>query len=265
MIRTEGYLLGGRVRHDQPAEGFRSGIEPVLLAAAIPARQGDHVLEAGTGAGAALLCLAQRAGGVVGIGVEREPALAVLARDNARLNQFDTLAFIAADVARLPLIGPFDHAFANPPYHLTPGTRSSTVTRDRAKRGEPALLTAWADALASRLRPRGTLTFILPAAHLPICLGAMTAAGCGVALVIPLWPRMDRPARLVIVQAVRGGRMATVLHPGLILHQGDGSFTFQADAILRRGKGLFEAEPATAMDAAPKRVGLAADAHDRTE
>jgi tRNA1Val (adenine37-N6)-methyltransferase len=53
MVTTEGHLLGGRIRYRQPDTGFRSGLEPVLLAASVPARPGEHVLEAGTGAGAA--------------------------------------------------------------------------------------------------------------------------------------------------------------------------------------------------------------------
>lgn len=240
MIRTEGYLLGGRVRHDQPATGFRSGIEPVLLAAAIPARPGEHVLEAGTGAGAALLCLTERVGGLQGVGVERDPDLAVLARDNAKANGRDGMSFVAADIARLPLAGRFDHAFANPPYHLAPGTPSPSAARDRAKRADPGLLAIWANALASRLRHRGTLTFVLPAAHLPACVMAMTGAGCGVALVVPLWPRSGEASKLVIVRGVRGGRMPMALHPGLVLHLPGGGFTPAADAILRLGSGLLE-------------------------
>ena len=46
-------LLGGRVPYVQPTHGHRSGIEPVLLAASIPARAGHMVLEGGAGAGAA--------------------------------------------------------------------------------------------------------------------------------------------------------------------------------------------------------------------
>ena len=241
MIRTEGYLLGGRVRHDQPAEGFRSGIEPVLLAAAIPARPGDHVLEAGTGAGAALLCLAERVDGITGVGVERDPALAALARENARANGRGGLSFVAADIAHLPLGGSFDHAFANPPYHLAPGTASPSAGRERAKHADPSVLAHWAGALAGRLRHRGTLTFVLPAAHLPACLAAMTGAGCGVALVVPLWRRSGEASKLMIVRGIRGGRMPTVLHPGLVLHRPEGGFTQAADAVLRQGSGLFDA------------------------
>ena len=70
MDVTEGHLLGGRVRYAQPRVGYRTGIEPVLLAAAVAARAGERVLEAGCGAGAGLLCLAARVPGITGLGVE---------------------------------------------------------------------------------------------------------------------------------------------------------------------------------------------------
>ena len=241
MNRSLGHLLNGRVRHDQPTQGFRSGIEPVLLAASIPARPGERVLEAGSGSGAALLCLAERVPGIEGIGLEREPALAALARDNAQADGRSGLSFVAADIRRPPVRGPFDHAFANPPYHLAPGTASPMPTRDRAKRADPTELALWAKAMAGLLRHRGTLTFILPAAHLPACLAAMTGAGCGVALVVPLWPRSGEASKLMIVRGIRGGRMPTVLHPGLVLHRPEGGFTQAADAVLRQGSGLFDA------------------------
>ncbi len=98
---TQGHLLGGRVRYAQPRSGFRSGIEPVLLAAAIPARPGERVLEAGSGAGAALLCLAARVAGISGLGVERDPALVEIAASNAAANGWGELAFLAADIADL--------------------------------------------------------------------------------------------------------------------------------------------------------------------
>src|SRR6516225_6201355 len=72
---THGHLLDGRVRYAQPRRGFRSGIEPVLLAAAIPAVPVSRILEGGSGAGAALLCLAARVAGVQGLGIEQDPTL----------------------------------------------------------------------------------------------------------------------------------------------------------------------------------------------
>ena len=93
------FLLDGRVRHDQPAAGHRTGIEPVLLAASIPARAGARVLEGGAGSGAALLCLAHRVPGIIGLGLEIDPAIAAIASANATANRLETVAFLATDLA----------------------------------------------------------------------------------------------------------------------------------------------------------------------
>jgi tRNA1(Val) A37 N6-methylase TrmN6 len=67
------------------------------------------------------------------------------------------------------------------------------------------------------------------------CLAAFTAAGCGSHLVLPLWPRQGKPAKLVLLQGVRGGRAATELLPGLVLHEAGGGYTEAAEHVLRGG------------------------------
>jgi tRNA1Val (adenine37-N6)-methyltransferase len=235
---THDHLLNGRVSYTQPAQGFRSGIEPVLLSAAVPARRDERVLEGGSGAGAALLCLAARVPGLRGLGVERDPCLVSLATRNAEANGAAGLAFLAADITAMPGSGTFDHALANPPYHDPQGTTSPLGARAHAKRREPGLLSAWTRALAVPLRHRGTLTFILPAGSLLECLAAMTHAGCAANAVQPLWPKQGREAKLVLVRGVKGGHAPLRLLPGLVLHQADGTFTPAAEAILRAGAPL---------------------------
>ncbi len=141
-----------------------------------PARPGDRVLEAGTGAGAALLCLAARVPGIQ-FWLERDPALLTLARANAAANGWPDLMFAAADLAASPAAGGrFDHAFANPPYHPADGTPSPSAARDAAKRSAPDLLTMWVEALSRSLRHRGTLTLILRPRMLEEALTAMRRA-----------------------------------------------------------------------------------------
>ena len=53
MVPTENGLLGGRVRLLQPARGYRVAVDAVLLAAAVDARSGQHILDLGAGVGAA--------------------------------------------------------------------------------------------------------------------------------------------------------------------------------------------------------------------
>ena len=238
MVTTDGHLLGGRVVYRQPASGFRSGLEPVLLAASIPARPGESVLAAGTGAGAALLCLSARVAGVTGTGVEIDPAMAELARTNVRDNGLTGLDILAApiEIAVLPCL--FDHAMANPPYHTQNGSTSPSAERDTAKRGSELLVRAWIDALSRGLRHRGSLTLIVPAGIVPLCVSAMLDCQCPCTVLFPLWPKAGRPAKLVLLRGVKGARGPMRLWPGLVLHESDGSFTAAAQAVLREGAAL---------------------------
>ena len=236
---TSGHLLDGRVAYAQPRSGFRSGIEPVLLAASVPARPGDHVIEAGSGAGAALLCLAARVPCVSGIGVERDAGLAALAQANAAANRMEKLVFHAGDIATFDAgQGRFDHAFANPPYHAPDGSVSPVHRRAAAKQADTGLFAIWAERLARTLRHRGTLTFIVPSSRVQACLIAMAAACCRADALFPLWPHAEDAAKLVLLRGIRNNRGALRVLPGLVLHEPDGSFTMAADAILRGGGAL---------------------------
>ena len=72
---TEDRFLGGQVLLRQPAGGYRAAIDPVLLAASVDARSGERVLEAGTGHGAAAICLAHRVRDCRVSGIEVQPDL----------------------------------------------------------------------------------------------------------------------------------------------------------------------------------------------
>jgi tRNA1(Val) A37 N6-methylase TrmN6 len=236
---TSGHLLGGRVRHDQFRHGHRTGIEPVLLAASIPARAGDHVLEGGTGSGAALMCLAARVPEITGVGIERDPALAELARRNIAANAMPGLVVAASDIAGpLDDVRAFDHAFANPPWHNPAGTPSPDRLKETAKRGAPGLIGKWAMCLGGRLRARGTLTFVLPVAAIPEALSAWEQAEIGSAVLLPFWPHEGSEPKLVLLRGIKGGRGTFRLRPGLVLHTAEGRFTPAAQAIFTEGGAL---------------------------
>ena len=234
-MTTDGHLLGGRVLYRQPAEGFRSGIEPVLLAATVPARAGAHVLEAGTGAGAGLLCLNHRVAGIQATGVELNPAIAA---ENARRNGFAGIDIVIGDVASAALPAAFDHAIANPPYHPPDGSVSPDADRELAKRGSADLIETWIVRLSGALRRRGSLTLIVPAWLIPSCLTAMATSGCPCSAVFPLWPKPGRPAKLVLLRGIRNGLGPMRMLPGLVLHRADGAFTETAQSVLADAAAL---------------------------
>jgi tRNA1(Val) A37 N6-methylase TrmN6 len=238
-------LLGGRVQLRQDQAGLRATIDPVLLAAAVPARVGEAVLEAGLGIGTASLCLLARVTGVRAVGLEQDATQAEAAAANAALNGWgDRFVAIAGEIgdraaARAAAAhGPFAHAMANPPW-FSGGTAPGDAARRAAKHaaGAPPL-SAWVAFLARRVCPRGSVTVILPAAQLPEAFSAFAQAGIGSLAAFPLWPRHAEPARRVIVAGRKGGRAPCRILAGLVLHRADGRFTDEAEAILRHGEAL---------------------------
>lgn len=231
---SEDRLLDGRVRLLQPRDGYRAAIDPVLLAAAVPAAPGERVADLGCGVGAALFCLAARCPQVSVTGIERDPGLAALARENLGLNGLGgRAAIVEGSVADAIPGAPFDRVMMNPPY-LPPGRgRASTHPVKTAANVEDGLdLAGWVAAAARALKPRGWLTLIHRADRVDeIC--AALRPGFGSLTVFPLWPRAGEPARRVLVQARRGGRSPAVLAAGLVLHKADGTFTPAAQAVLR--------------------------------
>ncbi|MCX8134674.1 MAG: methyltransferase [Roseococcus sp.] len=231
----EDRLLGGRVRLAQPREGLRATTDPVLLAAFVPAQPGETVLEMGCGAGPAFLCLAARVPGIAVIAIERETELAALAARNAAANG------VAADVraADLRAPGPLprcDHAFANPPWWA--GGTPPPSARRAAATHEALPLAAWVAALAAPLRHLGTLSLVLPAARLADAAAALKAARCGALTLLPLWPRAGLAAKRILLQARRGGRGPDRVLPGLVLHDAQGGYTAEAEAVLRGAAAL---------------------------
>ena len=226
-------FLGGRVAVRQSADGFRSGLDAVMVAAAVPARAGDHVLELGAGAGAASLCVAARVAFCRVTAVEIDAALAGLIRENAQVNGAPVEA-VCADIFALPpeLKREFAHVFCNPPFHE--GQASPDEARDRALR-DAGRLGEWLEVGLKRTVSGGTFTTIIRADRMGEALSLLPARGVSV---LPLWPRADVPAKRVVVQAVKGARSALTMLPGLVLHEQDGRYTQAADAILRDGAAL---------------------------
>jgi len=237
-------FLGGSLQLLQPRHGYRAATDPVLLAAAVPARPGQRVLELGCGVGTAVLCLGYRVPGLALFGVERQPAYAALARANAARNG-QKVDVVEGDIARLPaeLRHPFDHVLVNPPFFPAGGGTAATDAGREAALREETPLALWIDAATRRLAPGGWLTLIHLAERLPDLMTALDGR-LGTASLLPLVPRAGRPASRLLLRARKGGRGAFRLLPPLVMHDGathDGdrdSFTPEVQAVLRQGASL---------------------------
>ena len=234
MEATEGTLLGGRLRYAQPRDGYRTGIEPVLLAACVPARAGQLVVEAGSGAGAGLMCLAARVPGVRGIGIELDPAMAGLARTNVAANGLAELDIVVGDVAGAALPSA-DHAMANPPWHDRRSTGSPVSRRRLALQEGEGGVEVWIAALAHSLAEGGSLTLVVAAGMVARCRVALEAEEMGRTIALWLRPKLGRSAKLAILQAWQGVGSSD---QEIVLHEADGRYTAEIEAVLRGGAAL---------------------------
>ncbi len=232
---VENALLGGRVRLRQPAKGYRAGMDAALLAAAVAAEPGQRVIEAGCGAGAVLMQIAARRPGVALTGLERDPAMAALARENATLNEAEA-HIIEGDVAAgfraldLPL---FDWAVSNPPFFDDPGALRAPAPGKRGAWMADDGLKAWTRFLLKSVREGGRIVVIHRADRLADLL-ALLGETAGSFAVRGVHPYADEPAKRVLVQAIKTGRAPLRLLPPLVLHDRAGTkHTAEAEAVLR--------------------------------
>jgi tRNA1(Val) A37 N6-methylase TrmN6 len=244
---TDDAFLGGALHILQPLSGYRAGLDAVMLAAAVSAEGQARVLDVGAGVGTAGLCLARRVASASVTLLEREPELARLARENVSRNGLgERVSVVEGDIgvsataAQSLGLAPesFDHVIANPPFHDADG---GTPATDPLKAGAHAMpddgLERWARFMARMAVPGGSATMIHKAEALARLLAAFDGR-FGALQILPLHPRAGAPAHRIIVAGRKGSRGAPMLLAGFVLHDEDGAFTPQAQAILRAGAPL---------------------------
>jgi len=238
-------FLGGQLQILQPRQGYRAGIDPVLLAASVLAKSGDSVLDLGCGAGVAGLCLARRVPGITLTGLELQAQYAELARQNAAANGID-MTVIEGDIAAPPSEiknKQFSHVIANPPYFdQARRTSAGDIGREVALAGSTPL-SDWVATAAKRTCPKGTVTFIHRTERLPDLLSAFRTH-LGSLEAIPLAPRPGRAAKLILLRGRKNGNAEFRLHQPWLLHEGDKhvadaeNYTSATACILRNAGAL---------------------------
>ncbi|MDZ4791952.1 MAG: methyltransferase [Hyphomicrobiales bacterium] len=243
---TEDAFLDGRVTLLQPKNGPRAGLDAVFLAATCPLGVA-RILDVGSGVGAVSMCAAWRAVNAQVTGVEIDPLLAGIFRQNATANGFgERVSIIEGDLTQAFSVlesrglraNAFDHVLSNPPFFTAGQVRTprNGIT-GRAHVAAPLAMDAWFKFFAACCAPKGVLTLIHLAQSLPELLKAVEGRFGGLK-VFPLFPREGEAAIRILLQGEKGSRAPLSIQRGMILHGADGAFTPEAKAILRDGAPL---------------------------
>lgn len=236
----------------QPDDGHRSGMDALVLAAAVPSGFSGTLADLGAGAGAAGLAVLARCDRARATLVEREPRMTEAARLTLALGENAAIAgradILAADVelagrervAAGLADNAFDFAIMNPPFNAP----EDRVTQDDLRRSahvmRTGLIEAWIRTAAALVRPGGHVAIIARPVSLPQILAAF-GGRLGEAEIVPVHPRPEAAAIRVVVRGKRGSRAKLSLLAPLVLHESQGhALSPRADAIVNGTGGLFE-------------------------
>jgi tRNA1(Val) A37 N6-methylase TrmN6 len=244
---TEAPFLGGRLALRQPDKGHRAGTDAILLAAAAPAQFSGLALDIGAGVGSAGLALAMLRPQISFGLVENDPVMAALACDNLSLNNIsDRGRVYEADVlnpaslrAAGLVAGSAGLVITNPPFLDPARTRLSLDAGKRAAHAMPQAgpgpLAAWISACMALLEDGGLFLMIhRPEALIEIL--ASVSSQAGELTLMPVQPRLEKPAIRILLRAKKASRAPLSIAPALVLHDEQG-FLRQTERI-NRGEAL---------------------------
>ena len=229
-------FLNGQVMVRQ-AEGYRAGLDAVLLAAAVRLNPGAKALELGCGAGTALICAAHQNPQAHFIGLEKDQEVFALAQGNIIENAMqEYVQVVQGSVANPPeSLRPdsFDQVFLNPPYFDDPSAiRRPKTGKDSAFVNHGLTLRDWIDTALRLTRAKGYITLIQRAERLDDCLAGFYGRA-GDIRILPIVPRAGEAAHRVIIRARRNVKTPLVILSPLVIHEAERTWTPMADAILR--------------------------------
>lgn len=237
---TRDAFLGGRLTLSQPRDGFRAGLDSVLLGAAIGTGR-QSLLDLGAGIGAAAFVALSGLPDLQATLAEQNPDMLALARHNAEANGLAerarlVLADVAAKGADRRAAGLIDNGYdaviANPPFFDT-GTRAAEPGRAAARHMDATALDLWVKTAAGCAAGGGEIIFVYPAETLAPLLAAF-AQRFGAITILPLTPRPGVPASRVLIRGIKGSRAPLALLASRALHDVDGNaFAPAFDAIFR--------------------------------
>jgi len=230
---THDTLLRGRVKLLQPRSGYRSSLDPVLLAGFVRPPIGAF-LDIGCGTGALSFLLLARDPEATGVAVEIQPRLAHLAERGRGANGVEArLRVVPGDVREPEVVvaRAFDLVATNPPFRpVGTGVLPPDAEKAIAHHEVSLTLAGWLDAAARALRPQGRLATIFPFARWVELRAGLIARGLSVARFRLVVPREGGEPGRVLVEGRRGSHEAHEEAP-LVVHGAEG-YTAEVRAML---------------------------------
>ena len=216
--------------------GFRFGMDAVLLADFARVEERDRTADFGTGTGILPLLLAGRGRGAHFDAIEVQAEMADMAKRSVSLNGLTERIHVhhcrveEADNVIAP--GSLDSIVCNPPYGV-PGTtllnpeKALSTARHQSENG----LTEWYRMAYRLLRGKGRFHMVYPAPRMLEAMTALSKARLEPKRFRLIYPYADKPANLVLIEAMKDAKPMLHPEPPLIVYEKDGSMTAELKRI----------------------------------
>jgi tRNA1Val (adenine37-N6)-methyltransferase len=224
----------GGLRMYQRREGYRFSIDSLLLASFVGMKRLRRAADFGAGAGIVGLLLALRYPDAEVTLVELQESLVALARRNIELGGLGArVTALHADIRALPEgLGAFDLVISNPPFRRPGrGLLSEGEERARARHELTLTLPDLAASGAAHLRHHGRFVAIHLPERLADLLVVFRAHGLEPKRMRMVHGRRESVARMVLVEAVRGGKPGLAVERPLIVYDSIGHYSDEVRLI----------------------------------
>ncbi len=241
---TEDKLLGGKVIIFQPKKGYRVAVDSCLLAAAVPAKAGDKVLDLGVGTGAVSLCIRARVPQCKITGIDKNTGyLELAAKSVSRNNWQRSIDLHFGDVCRPPRViepATFDYVVANPPYFDEEAYfKSPNAGKSEAHAAHGSKLENWISCAKTYVTHEGSFLVIFPSDREETLLEALKAHFTEIGVFRVYSSDETTPIRVIVTaKASQTGQMTVSELGKLYIRDIKGDYTPQARGILWDGNAL---------------------------
>ena len=223
-LQRNGYVI------IQDQERFCFGMDAVLLSTFASARKTDKVLDLGTGNGVIPILMQAKNPGGMYTGLEIQDISYDLAVRNVKMNNLlDHVNMVQGDIKEASRIfggASFNVVTSNPPYM---NENHGIVNPDSAKAiARHELLCSLEDVIreASKcLKVKGHMYMVHRPSRLADIFAAMNSNHLEPKRMRMVYPHADKPANMVLIEAVKGGRSQLKVEKPLIVYNADGSYT----------------------------------------